>query len=334
MKTFLIQFLFFSAYLFADIIVTPDGTVYKGTIVSADDSVVVIKIGTTETAVTRSSIIAIHFSSADVIYLISGEEITCKIASKDRDNVIVAAADGMRSIPNSSIEKVRYNFRNDLKVTNLPRTDSHFSNISAERSYKENGKSVFLMFHLDAHYASLNDWSKQFYSTNGQPVETSGLIWGAEIGYAASDRIALCVGAESFSTPTLTINQTSPSFEDYAGYTFIYGSVHFGGRPKTLPELFIYGGIDLGSLTGKEVVKNFNGIDFEGGNTKFAQRFKAGMQYMTSNRFSITSEIGYLAANVKEVEVLGNVVPNYSLDFSGLFIRAGFSYHIPLTITD
>jgi hypothetical protein len=328
MRIFILILLLSSSAL-ADSIVTRDGTIYAGTIRGATDSTVLILSEMNIVTVPAVDIIAIYFSYADAVYLRSGEVVAGKVAAKEGDTVIVATPQGTLRMHGSSIQQVKYNFKSEIKVPSLPGTNRHFNNISSpSSSYAENSSSVFIMLHISNHAAALDDWKKQF---TGGTVETRGLIIGAEAGYVFKAHLMAAAGYEGFTVPTVEIRASSPTFDDVAFYTFVYASLLAGGRPVSTPEMFIYGGADLGRLTGTEGVKNLNGVDVDASNSMFAYRLKGGIRYMTSGSFSLVSELGYLHAPVKDLTMLGNTIPRYTLDFSGIFFRFGCSFHISTT---
>lgn len=320
-----------SSVLLADTIVSRDGTIYSGTVRGATDSTITILMNMQIITVPSADVIAIHFTHADAVYLLSGEVISGKVAAKEDNDVIIATPSGIRSIPGSSVDQVKYNYKSEMKVPGLPRTNRHFVNISAASSvYKEHSTSIFVALHISNHAPALSEWKNQF---TGGTIQTQGFIAGLEAGYVANSNLMLAAGYEIFSTPTVEVRATSPTLDDFASYTFLYGSLLAGGRPSSTPELFIYGGADVGSLTGTEGIRNLNGLDMDATNSLPAYRLKAGARYWTSGSFVVISEAGYLQAKVRDLKLLGTTVPNFALDFSGLFYRFGVSFHI-LTTTN
>jgi hypothetical protein len=324
---FLFLSLIFAIPVSADVIVTTNGTIYNGTIRSATDSTIVMTDGGMFIVLNKSLVLAITFSSADVLYLTGGGEIMGKVAAKEGNEVVIATAAGVQRVPAGSVEKVKYNLRGEVKVTELPATSSHFVNADLS-SFKENASGVFLLLQYSNHYAALTDWKNQF---TGGTVPTQGIVLGLEGGYILNRHLSLSVGYEGFTTTTIEVRATTPTFDDYAAYTFLYSSIQAGLRPASTPEAFIYGALDLGSLTGKEGIKNMNGMDFEASGSMLAYRIKGGLRYMTGNRFSLTTELGYLNANLTEVKLLGTKIQNYSLDFSGVTLRVGLAFHFSIT---
>lgn len=313
----------------ADIIVTRDGTLYKGMITAATDSTITITDGALTVALSKEVIIAVNFTHSDIVILQSGEEIIGKVTAKEGDDVVIATPAGVQRVKSSSVEHLRYNASGEIKVPELPRTGKHFTNAPEDEAvYRTDGKGVYAALQVSNHYAALDDWKNQF---TGGVVQTQGFLVGIEAGYELSGHVIIGAGYEGFSTPTVEVRATSPTFDDHVTYSFAYGSLLIGGQPSSSPETFIYGGVDAGLLTGTESIAGMNGVDFDGSGDVVGFRPKAGVRYRTGPRFGLIAELGYLSAKVDQLKVLGTNVPNYSLDFSGVFYRFGVSLHLSTT---
>ncbi len=316
-------------FLAADIIVTRDGTIYKGMVSAATDSTITITDGALSVALSKEVIIAVNFTHSDVVVLQSGEEIIGKVTAKEGDDVVIATPVGVRRVKSSSVEHLRYNASGEIKVSELPRTGKHFSNVAEDASvFRADDRGVYVALQVSNHYAALDDWKNQF---TGGVVQTQGYLFGIEAGYELSGHVIIGAGYEGFSTPTVEVRATSPTFDDHVTYSFAYGSLLIGGQPSSSPETFIYGGADIGLLTGTESITGMNGVDFDGSGDVVGFRPKAGVRYRTGPRFGLIAELGYLSAKVDQLKVLGTNVPNYSLDLSGFFYRFGVSLHLSTT---
>lgn len=316
-------------FLAADIIVTRDGTIYKGMISSAADSTITITDGALTVALSRQVIIAVHFTHSDILTLQSGEEIIGKVAAKEGDDVVIATPEGTRRVPSASVVQLRYNAAGEIKVPELPRTGKHFTNVAEDEPvYRTDDKGVYVALQVSNHYAALDDWKNQF---SGGVVQTQGFVLGMEAGVEFSSHVSIGAGYEGFVTPTVEVRATNPTFDDHVSYNFIYGSLLFGGHPASSPETFIYAGADAGLLTGTESITGMNGVDFDGTGEVVGFRPKVGVRYRSGPRIGLIAEMGYLNAKVDQLKVLGTIVPNYALDLSGIFLRFGVSLHLSLT---
>ncbi len=114
---------------------------------------------------------------------------------------------------------------------------------------------------------------------------------------------------------------------DQVNSTFFYGSLKASTALESIPKLFLFGGVDIGSIKATEVIENYN---FDRVGTTSAYRLTAGAQYYLIDNWSIMAGMGYLFGKVKTVTVDGQTLPDFSLDLSGFTIRFAVNYHFPL----
>jgi opacity protein-like surface antigen len=328
---FIFLYLIVIEFAFADNVIMKDGILLKGTITSSLKDSLNIQTDAGLTKIAKSDILSIVFANADYLFVIGDNKIVCKIVNKIDDDVIIVTKDGVRKISNSKIDKVQQNVGPELTVSELPETGKQFINHPTQSVWTgERKTNVFIRLHLAAHYASLEKWTRQFTISNGEGSPANGLMYGGEFGYVINELLQIGAGYEAFTSRKVQITNASPSFTTVASYSFLYASVRAGGFLSSTPQLNLYGALDLGSLKGTETEELSTGINFEGDGTTVGFRIKAGAEYYFSGNWSTTCEFGYLSGKVEKISVLGQTVPNYDLDFSGLSLIVAFSYHIPL----
>jgi hypothetical protein len=187
--------------------------------------------------------------------------------------------------------------------------------------------NIYLSLRSGYIFASLKDWAKQF---NPEPP-TTVMPLGLEIAYDFGTLFHVGGGYE-YGFGKMVKVQSDPNIaEDEATYGFVYGTVKAGGMVELGGDrFFLYGGVDLGSIKATESVKGTNGATIEAVGTTFALRPKVGGLLFFRERWSMTFELAYFVANVSDVKVLGQTLPNYSLNYSGLGLLLGISYHLPI----
>ena len=330
-----LMFIFLSLIVFrivlADNIVMKDGTLLKGTITSASKDSATIRIDVGLKIIAKSEILSFVFTNADFLIVDMEKKIVCKIANKIDNDVIIATKEGVRKLSNSIIDKVQRNIGGEITVFDLPETGPQFINQPSQSVWKgERKTNIILRLQFGVHYASLDTWKSSFVITSGQETPSTGLMYGSEIGYDFGKIIQITLGYEGFSSQKVQIDNTSPTFSTRVFYSFLYGTIRAGDFLASTPALYLYGAFDLGSLKGTVTEDYSNSTSIEGIGNTMGFRIKGGGEYFFNGNWSTTAEIGYLIGKINQITLLGQTVPQYDLNFSGLSLIVAFSYHIPL----
>jgi hypothetical protein len=313
----------------SDSIVLKDGSVYSGKILGATESIVKIETRKNIENLPASEVLSLVFANADVVNLTKGQSIECKIISKTGDMITIMTTDGEQTVDNKEIKNVQYNTGYELKVSFLPVTDRHFkNNPNPMIRAGEKQKSVYVGAYIGSQFSSLDAWQKQFIPQNGKRPPTNGLQLGGEIGIINNKNFEIGAGFEYFFIPVVKLNSAQSNAKDKVSSFLYYGALKICHNLNKLPNMRIYAGLDLGLVNGIEKIQGLGGMDFEASSTTFAKRIKIGSSYFYRNS-SYYFDIGYLAAKVTDLEILGKEIPDYNLDFSGLFIVSGYRYHFP-----
>lgn len=82
-------------------------------------------------------------------------------------------------------------------------------------------------------------------------------------------------------------------------------------------------------LNGTEKIQGLEGMDFEASAKIFSKRLKIGSSYFHGNSL-LFFDIGYLIAKISDLKLLGNDIPDYDLDFSGIILISGLRYYFPI----
>lgn len=310
---------------FADTIVQKNGEIQNGLIVSAKDSFVVIRnnLGIL-TPIEKSSILSIQFTSADIIFFKDRQQLQCKILAKRREEVVVITAQGLREIENSKIKTAGYCMGDNLTISDLPVTGRHFKNkLQRFVPHKRKSRNLYLGFSLDTHVALLNDWKEQYVLENDKNPATVGLQLGAKLGILKQSKYLFGLGYDYFFLPTLKVRSPA-SFDDKVSSQFFYltgGLIHHFAPPSASS---IYFAFDTGVLSGKETLEDSQ-VELEASGQNLGVRIKGGYSYDT-RAGQLFFELGYLFGKVSDLELVGQTVPDYALDFSGLTISSGFRF--------
>lgn len=199
---------------------------------------------------------------------------------------------------------------------------------SQDNQIKKQKRSIFIQLNASALFASMSDWKNQLYLSDGTHPSSISMVFGGEIGCVINSYFEIGAGYELFFTPSANAVAPSPNLNDQVTGNFFYGSLRAGSFLESIPELYLFGGADVGTLSATESLQNYYGFNFERTGKTMAYRLKTGAQYYTSDNWSVTVEAGYLLGKVTNVSA--QPISNYALNFSGIELRFAVNYHIPL----
>jgi opacity protein-like surface antigen len=199
--------------------------------------------------------------------------------------------------------------------------------LSQNEQYDSSKSSLYLQFSTSGLYSLLTDWKNQNLQTDGTSPSTKSFVFGAECGCVINKYIQVGFGYEYFFTTKVS---TQEAAGDQINSTFFYGSIKAEMPLESVPDLSLFGDLDIGSITATEVLENYGGLDFNRVGSTTGYRLILGAQYFLIDNWSIMAGGGYLFGKANKVTVDGQTWPNYSLDLSGFIMRFAVNYHIPL----
>ena len=311
----------------ADEIITTTGDIYRGTIISSSKESVEIQGSGLVKKIDHQNILKIIFTSADIITLMDGQEYSCKILRKEGDKVFVAAADGEKIVMNSKIKSADYNLGGRLEMGSLGETGVQYKNKAQNFVWTGDfKKNIFIGINLGSHYCALTDWRDQFVFEDGNEPGRAGFILGGAFGFVTTKQFTIGVAYDKFWGPKVKLGS---SVYDRVYFDYYSAFIRLGGKYKKVPGLSMFLHAALGSLHAKERIADYQ-QSFEGTNSKIAPQFKFICEYFFQANTSITTEIGVLYADVEDLEVMGQPVPDYSLNFNGVTFLTGLNFHFPI----
>ena len=187
--------------------------------------------------------------------------------------------------------------------------------------------NLYLQFNINGLYSWLKDWKNQNLILGTTP-STMSMIFGAECGCVINKYVQVGFGYEYFFTSNVSTQQITG---DQINSTFFYGSLKAEMPLESVPDLSLFVGLDIGSVTATEVFENYPGYgDLSRTGSTTGYRIMVGAQYFLIDNWSIMAGGGYFFGKVNKVTVNGQTWPNYSLDLSGFIMRFAVNYHIPL----
>jgi opacity protein-like surface antigen len=193
--------------------------------------------------------------------------------------------------------------------------------------FESSQSSIYLQFNISGLYSWLKDWKTQNLKLDGTSPSTLSMIFGTECGWVVNKYVQVGFGYEYFFTTKV---ETQHAAGDQINSTFFYGSMKAELPLESVPDLSLFLSLDIGSLSVSEALENYGGLDFNRTGSTTGYRVMVGAQYFLIDDWSIIAGGGYLFGNVNTVSVNGQTWPNYSLDLSGVVLKFGVNYHIPL----
>jgi hypothetical protein len=201
----------------------------------------------------------------------------------------------------------------------------------SQNEQEEISKSnLYLQFNTSELFPLLRDWKNQLHLSDGSHPSTNCMIFGFEGGCVLNKYLQAGLGYEFFFTTKVATMEASG---DQINSTFFYGTFRAGTPLESIPELYLFSSIDIGSLSSTEVMENYYGLNYNKIGTTTAYRFNIGAQYFLLDTWSVMAGTGYLFGKVNNVTVNGQSwppQPNFALDFTGILFRFAVNYHIPL----
>jgi len=241
---------------------------------------------------------------------------------------VIVTNDGVSTVPNPKIKTARYNAGEPLNISFLPATGRHFKN-SLRRSTPagRSQRNLFFDLSLGTHFAFLSDWKQQYVLDNGKNPTTYGLQFNSKMGILVNSKFKIGLGYEYFFLPKVKVRNPA-TFDDRVSSQFLFLVTAFMHQ-FTQPSLSsIYAGLDIGLLKGKESFKDSQ-VELTGKGQTFAVRAKVGFAYHTRIG-QVFFETGYLFGKINNVELFGQEVADYALDYSGITLSSGIRFFIPL----
>jgi hypothetical protein len=211
----------------------------------------------------------------------------------------------------------------ESNTQNLSQDTVKYFEVSGSNQFR---RSIYIQFNVSTLYANLGDWQLPLHKPDGTHPSSNCTVFGGEAGWVINRYFQVGIGYEFFFTSKANTIEVAG---DQISGTFLYGSLKIGFIPKSIQKLYLFGSLDVGSLSATESMDNYIVLNFERGGKTTAFRFMTGAQYYASENWSIAAGIGYLSGNIREVKAFGTTLSNISFNLSGLVLRASVNYHIP-----
>jgi len=113
----------------ADRVIIKDGKKYDGAILKSDESHVYLQVSDTIfSKIPHTLIQTLTFRFADMVYLLNGEEVKCKVLTRTVSDLNIVSETGLRTIKIVDLKRFFYNETDSLTISTLPSTSEVFNN--------------------------------------------------------------------------------------------------------------------------------------------------------------------------------------------------------------
>lgn len=316
----------FPALIFADSITLKDGRIYSGAIINADAIYINIQVEETTTVqVPHTLVESVTFRYADVVYLLSGTEIKCKILEEKFPNLRMVTADGHAEIRLADLKRYFYNSADSLTIRALPETGPVFNN---QKSFKEEKKLFKQSIYFDIAggiiYPPGKEWQKNFITSNS----LMGVLLQAQFGLTLINHVSVYFGY----TYSQYDNTTEGELCSQINTGYYHGGVEYFNSFNELPffEFFIGGDIGLLQTWGNIYTYSYRNIDLKDGTASIAFRPKIGVRTDVTNNIDVSLNVGYFIAKEKSYNVPSVPDLKVNVPLNGWTFFASAKFHFPI----
>ena len=308
---------------FADAILLKNEKRISGRILYSDNQAVYIADNDSTFKVPHGLIDHIVFSASDLVHMLDGRTIACKIIDRVFPNLILLTPQGILSVNEIDVLRFFYAAGNSITLNSLPQTGKIFSNpLSKSKNIWQQKLKRNVFIGLRGGYMSVSDaWQNVF-----QNLESiTAFPFSIQAGYLLLPDGYLKAGYEtagyepSNSTAALGLNVSTVFL--YAGY-----EQTFPAHPEI--PLYFTAGLEAGLI-------NFTSGSIPGyiGKSTFAFKPIGGISYYLNKYISLNFEAAYMVATgkagISTVALNTEGAPqNIELKLSGLNILVTFRYHL------
>lgn len=310
MKVKLVSLVYASIFIcsssaFSDMIKLSDGSKVEGRILSSSQRYINIRKDDSNTVqILHSKIESIFFTWADMVYLISGETIKCKIVNRIPPNLHIVSSDGSRKIPLNKIKMYFYHSAEALEIPECPVTGPEFKN---EKPFppKDLTHNIYFGIQWGAHWAPTKDWMEDFMSAAWQ------YSVGIRTGYYITNLLSFGGGIE-YDSYSHTHYQ---NIDSEVKTIFYYIGAEYAKKIGKNPDAYGFIGMNVGGFntTGTLNLYSYREIEFNVNSVTFMPRI--GVRGFLDKHLSLGVEAAYLFAKSGSISVPTG--SDLVIDFSG-----------------
>lgn len=324
--TFIVLLISLTCFALADEVTLNDGTVYSGTIFSADPASIIMQTNdSTSVAIPKSRVKTIFFHKSDLVYLLDGSVIECKILEQVFPNLKIVTESGNQHVRVIDLKRYFHNEADSLFVPSLPPTGALFLN---KENYVFTTKHTGLEYMVSA-YGGLSvppsgSWQNYFITA----ANVLSLNGGLQAGYMVSKDIMISAGAEFAGYN----NSVGEDLTSHFNTMYLYLSGSLQNLYNFSDNLRTFANVDIGlfSMTGNFYMYSYRKIKILQSENSYGFRIGGGLVYDIDSNISMQIKSGYMVSNLVEYEPPAAGLGTIKIDFNGFYVLTGINYYFNL----
>jgi len=310
----------------ADRVIIKDGKKYDGAILKSDESHVYLQVSDTIfSKIPHTLIQTLTFRFADMVYLLNGEEVKCKVLTRTVSDLNIVSETGLRTIKIVDLKRFFYNETDSLTISTLPSTSEVFNN---EKSLSlmdtRMDKTIFFSLAGGAIYPDGKSWQEEFITA----TSLLGMFAQGQLGFTLARNIAV-YGGYMYNQYD---NSAENDLQSDVNYGYYYAGVDYLHSFDFLPGVDFSLGGDIGmvSLDGNIYTYSYRDIDLSGSSPNIGFRVLFGVRLFFMKQLAAYLKTGYFKVQDFVITVPAETEYDVTLPLGGWTIILGASFHIPI----
>lgn len=312
----------------ADRVTVKDGTHYDGAILEADSAFIYVQLDVESLAkIPHGLVEKVVFQYADVVYLLDGKELKCKILGEKFPDMRIVTANGQQFHKLVDLKRYFYNSQDSLIAPELPSTGALFNNVKSIQQVAVPFKqTISLSISGGIINPPVSAWRENFITTSSP----TGALAQGQIDLALVKFISVTLGY-TYTEYRYTAEQDLDS-EIITNYYHL--GVNYTPKLAFLPFVDFTLGGDIGLLKteGSLYSYSYRQVNLDNLTPGIAYRPRLTATAYVSENLSVGISVGYLIAQEKQVDMGDPCKTKISIPLSGATIYAGVAYHIPINL--
>jgi hypothetical protein len=324
----LITVLMLPLSMFADSVTLKDAKVYNGAIISSDiDFINVLVNDTTTVRIPHGLVQSVFFRYADMVYLLTGEDIKCKILEEKFPDMRLVTPEGLKVIKLVDLKRYFYSSSDSLVISSLPVTGALFNNQkSIARVEKPFRQSLSLSISGGIIYPTAEEWQQNFITSSS----VVGAMIQGQIGLTLIEDLSVFGGY----TVVEYDNTTEGDLNSAIKTTYYHLGVEYSYTFDSLPFVDFLAGVDGGliKISGNLYSYSYREVRLEDLSPNIAFRPILGIRTFIIERLGIYLKAAYLITQEQSVPIPEVENTAINIPLNGLTVFAGINFNVPLNL--
>ena len=327
----IVLLLLIPVFLWADEVFLQNGTKYAGKIISADQNYIYLQLTDTTTAkIPHALAKSVFFNYSDLVYLLSGEVIECKIVNEIITDLLIITTQGPVTIKVVNIKKYFYNTADSLLIPFLPPTGKVFNNQEILEPPKEIfRKHLLLGFNTGISFTPAAEWEGSFYKGKDPLGFTTGVI----VEYPLQSYLITHLGYEYILYKNISKEYLPAQIHRY----LFFGGLAYKHKFLVPRHSYYSVGISIGSnwikgshqISGSHPDITLNTLDNMG--SRVAVRTYLAVEAFIWGQLMLRFQYTYMFMKSFHYQPTPNYPEKINLDFSGPALGISLFFQIPLS---